>query len=158
MSRRLYFKENKITRNWELQDETLKVCGYLCNKAVCNFGGKTWTAWYAPEISISDGPWKLYGLPGLILKATDDMQTHAFEATTIRNANRPIYISKNILQIKTVREVFLRRKNNYEKDPEKNLVMSEIKRVDILKGNIMLINGKRSHMKSKIRYYPLEFE
>jgi GLPGLI family protein len=153
------YTENKTERNWILKDDTLTVCGYLCNKAVASFGGRKWTAWYAPEITISDGPWKLYGLPGLILKAEDSTGTHSFETMAIRQSDRPIYVAKNILQMKTVKEQFIKNKNKFEEDPEKNLPFSQIKSVDVLKKEgVILINGKRSSMMSKTLYCPLELE
>lgn len=43
-----------------------------------NFGGRIWTAWFAPEIKIADGPYKFSGLPGLILKLEDDKGDYRF--------------------------------------------------------------------------------
>lgn len=56
---------------WQITEQTDTIVGYLCRKAVATFRGRTWEAWFAPEIPQADGPWKLGGLPGLILKATD---------------------------------------------------------------------------------------
>ena len=42
------------------------------------FGGRIWTAWFAPEIKTSDGPYKFLGLPGLILKLEDDKGDYRF--------------------------------------------------------------------------------
>lgn len=56
---------------WNLSDETKKIGEYVCKKANCQFRGRSYTAWFAEEIPIPTGPWKLFGLPGLILEAYD---------------------------------------------------------------------------------------
>lgn len=155
------YEENKVDRKWALQDGTLKVCGYDCNKAVAKFGGREWTVWYAPEIAISDGPWKLYGLPGLILKASDATGTHTFEAISIRKSDRPIYLDKNITQLKISRDQFIKNKNKLEEDPMKNIPMAQIKSISVNKNlNVIQINNKRTSARgvNKIKYSPLELE
>jgi GLPGLI family protein len=64
--------------NWQLQEGTDTVEGYECQKAILNFRGRNYTAWFTLEIPISDGPWKLFGLPGLILKVEDADQLFSF--------------------------------------------------------------------------------
>lgn len=56
--------------NWKLTREKAEVSGYKVNKAegVMMDSIKV-TAWYAPEITVKDGPQTLSGLPGLIIKA-----------------------------------------------------------------------------------------
>lgn len=154
------YEEDKANIDWVLKDDTMTVCGYLCYKALALFGGREWTAWYAPEISISDGPWKLYGLPGLILKAEDSTGVHAFNAIAIRHSNRPIYLNKNILQIKTKKEEFIKNKKEFEEDPEKSLSSSpQITDITILKDlNILLVDGKRASINPQRAYSPLELK
>ena len=63
--------------NWELvPDSTASIIGYNCQLAKANFKGRTWYAWYSEDIPISEGPWKLYGLPGLILRAYDSQRQY----------------------------------------------------------------------------------
>ena len=69
--------------NWELEDGDTLILGYHCNKAITTYHGRTWTAWYAPDIPLMEGPWKLYGLPGLILRATDDRNEYVFSCIGI---------------------------------------------------------------------------
>lgn len=66
---------------WEIGDSIKTVLGYECVKATTNYRGRTWIAWFTPEIPIQDGPWKLCGLPGLILEAHDANGDYIFEAT-----------------------------------------------------------------------------
>lgn len=73
----MYYQEDRKL-NWEILGETLDYNGYKIQKAITTFGGRSWTAWFAPEIRISDGPYKFSGLPGLILKLEDDKGDYRF--------------------------------------------------------------------------------
>lgn len=81
-----------INIDWQLEnDESEEFCGYLCKKATAQFKGKNWTAWYTEDIPADLGPWKLSGLPGLILYAYDNDNLHTFKATGITtNEENPI--------------------------------------------------------------------
>ena len=68
------------TQMWTMGDSTREVLGYMCQQATADFRGRRWTAWFATDIPVSDGPWKLGGLPGLILEAYDEGQQHVFTA------------------------------------------------------------------------------
>lgn len=70
---------------WQLSDDTLSVEGYLCRKAVTGYLGRTWTAWYCPEIPVPDGPWLLWGLPGAVLLAEDQDKYFIFRAIGFNN-------------------------------------------------------------------------
>lgn len=65
---------------WEFEDTTTVVCGHLCQRAVTDYLGRKWIAWYAPSIPVPAGPWLLWGLPGLILRAGDSEGLFVFEA------------------------------------------------------------------------------
>lgn len=68
------------SQKWDITNSEPKVIlGYEVKKATTNFGGRKWTAWFTPEIPIQDGPYKFYGLPGLILKISDDTNEYSFE-------------------------------------------------------------------------------
>ena len=56
---------------WEISDSTKIVLGYDCVMATANYHGRDWTAWFTPDIPLQEGPWKLCGLPGLILAANE---------------------------------------------------------------------------------------
>jgi GLPGLI family protein len=75
-------------QDWELHDDTLTVCGYLCQKATCRFRGNDFMAWFAPELPVSNGPWKFGGLPGLILKVYDHDKYYDFECIKIENHSK----------------------------------------------------------------------
>lgn len=67
-----YYKEADLTFQWHISaKDTMTVCGYVCKKATVLFAGRTWIAWFTEDLPVSCGPWKLSGLPGLILSAHD---------------------------------------------------------------------------------------
>ena len=77
-----YAYEEPLTKSeWQLEEGDSIVCGYSCAKATTTIRGRTWHVWYTLDIPFSEGPWKLCGLPGLILKATDS--TGEFDFTAI---------------------------------------------------------------------------
>lgn len=67
----MYVKEEIPKINWELTNETKEIGNFSCRKAVGHFRGREYTAWYTRDIPVPYGPWKLQGLPGLILEAYD---------------------------------------------------------------------------------------
>ncbi len=83
------------TQTWTMGDSTREVLGYTCQQATADFRGRRWTAWFATDIPISDGPWKLGGLPGLILEAYDEEQQHVFTAVGLeRVKDEPIIFNR----------------------------------------------------------------
>ncbi len=69
--KQIYVKDEATKLNWKLSTESKKIGNFLCKKATTFFRGRNYTAWYTSKIAIPFGPWKLHGLPGLILEAYD---------------------------------------------------------------------------------------
>ncbi|WP_432411963.1 GLPGLI family protein [Rasiella sp. SM2506] len=68
---------------WQIINKEKTILGYTCKAASSNFRGRNYTAYYVPEIAVSDGPWKFNGLPGLILEVTDEKNRIQYEAVEI---------------------------------------------------------------------------
>lgn len=83
------YEEDAPTQQWTLADSTRTVLGHPCRIATCDFRGRRWTAWFAADIPVSDGPWKLGGLPGLILEAYDRNDDYHYTAARIRERDLP---------------------------------------------------------------------
>ena len=80
------------TQIWTMGDSTREVLGYTCQQATADFRGRRWTAWFAMDIPVSDGPWKLGGLPGLILEAYDEGKQHVFTAVGLEQVKDELII------------------------------------------------------------------
>ena len=89
------YADSLHTQMWTIVDSTREVLGYTCQQATADFRGRRWTAWFATDIPVSDGPWKLGGLPGLILEAYDEGQQHIFTAVGLeRVKDEPIIFNQ----------------------------------------------------------------
>lgn len=55
--------------DWKMTNEEMEIMGFRCLKATAEFGGRTYNAWYTPDVPVPYGPYMLNGLPGLIVKA-----------------------------------------------------------------------------------------
>ena len=113
------------TQTWTMGDSTREVLGYTCQQATADFRGRRWTAWFATDIPVSDGPWKLGGLPGLILEAYDEGKQHVFTAVGLERVkdeliifNRPFggnhrYEQTNRLEFLRMERRFLMDSNSF---------------------------------------------
>ena len=130
---RYVYTEDLNTISWTRTEGTDTICGYPCRKATGTYGGRTWTAWYAEEIPVSFGPWKLTGLPGLILEATDSENIHRFSAISFRKAKTGIRPLDATNTLSITRDKFVKAKNLFEKDPMKNLPIEAISMMEVRK-------------------------
>jgi|GEM_PF-6526845 GLPGLI family protein len=69
-----------VVPQWTMCDDEIQLLGYTAKKATTTFRGRNYTAYFTLDIPINDGPWKLFGLPGLILEAGTDDEILKFEA------------------------------------------------------------------------------
>jgi len=100
--------------NWKISSEKGNIMGYLAQKATTIFAGRQWTAWFTTELPISDGPYKFYGLPGLILKIYDKTNTHSFEITSVQK-QKSNYFVLNDDTYKDVKQITLKQYNEISK-------------------------------------------
>ena len=63
--------DNWLKIDWKIQEDTISIGNFKCKKAIGDFRGRSYIVWFTEEIPLPYGPWKLYGLPGLILQAED---------------------------------------------------------------------------------------
>lgn len=67
-----FYNDSLYSMTWNLEKERKMIDTILCKKAICFFRGREYIAWYAPTIPITNGPWKMGGLPGLIIELFDE--------------------------------------------------------------------------------------
>ena len=145
------YAESLPNIDWTLAEESDTVCGYACKKASGEYGGRTWTVWYTQDIPVTYGPWKLCGLPGLVMSATDSEGIHHFEAIVIRKGTTPITENNATNVISTTRVKFIKAKNHFEENPMQNLPVEAVSEMSIQKyddgGKAVLINGMQLRLR-----------
>ena len=88
------YSEPFAEQEWVIEgDSTATILGYECVLAESDYHGRHWRAWFAPELPVSFGPWKLRGLPGLILRAEANggFRFEASEVGGVAEEIKPIY-------------------------------------------------------------------
>lgn len=70
--------EQPLKQDWQLTTVQQTVAGMRCYQATTCYGGRNYVAWYSPDIPISDGPYVFAGLPGLIIKISDEQNWYSF--------------------------------------------------------------------------------
>lgn len=65
--------------NWKISDDTATFGGLHCQKATGHFKGRDYIVWFCPDLPVHTGPWKLNGLPGVIVDAHDTKNEVVFK-------------------------------------------------------------------------------
>jgi GLPGLI family protein len=94
-------EEEIPTIQWKITSETKEIKGLKCQKAIGDCKGRTYEAWFSKDYPYSAGPWKLSGLPGLIIEAYDKKNQVVFTffgyeklSTNTTDISVPIEINK----------------------------------------------------------------
>ncbi len=155
------YTENANPIAWNLTEGMDTICGYVCRKATGEYGGRTWTVWYSTEIPVTFGPWKLCGLPGLILEASDSEGIHRFKAIAFRKTHVPMNMKPYANPVKTSREQFIKAKNKFEQNPMENIPAESVSEMTVQKyedgGHSAMINGVLLRIRPN-GYVPLELK
>ena len=110
------YEEAKHDFQWQIESDTREILSYTCQKAIADFRGRHYEAWFAPDLPLNEGPWKFAGLPGLILSVEDSGNNFSFQAIGIENLKQSIdFPQKDYL--KTSRNEVEKIQKKYNEDP-----------------------------------------
>ena len=151
---------------WTLSEDTVTVSSYLCQKATATFRGVEWHVCYTEEIPSSAGPWRLRGLPGLIVEAKSE--AHTFRLAKLQPTPTPITAPEQRPDVqRTDYAKMLRHKNRlfgnkqYPKNPLCYVnFQTDISHMEVIKRNdqqYLFANGYPLLTKAHV-YQPLEKE
>jgi len=72
--------------DWKTTGDTATFGGLHCQKATGHFKGRDYIAWFCPDLPVHTGPWKLNGLPGVIVDARDAKNEVIFKFDGVEKA------------------------------------------------------------------------
>ena len=145
------YTDSLPTFNWQLLPEHRTIAGHKCAKAVGRYMGRTYEAWYATDIPARLGPWKFYGLPGLVLHVYDTRRQYAFTFLGIVPCTGAIALFPS-RTFKTTKEKFLKEYDFYLADPVGYLAKNTIVRVEFGSKD----GGIPERMRNESRHRPME--
>ena len=135
---------DQIPMNWKIENEKQKIGEFDAQKATTFYQGRKWTAWFAPEIPLQDGPYKFHGLPGLIVKVYNDNQTHVMELKGVKKNDHPVDFTKGTLTFsnkemevdyKTFTKLYRENRNDPGKSMRQMMSSGQIRDVGDANGN-----------------------
>lgn len=119
---------------WKILPDKQKIGEYNTQKATTNFGGREWIAWFSSDIPFQDGPYKFYGLPGLIVKIEDATGSHIMTlvgnktVTSVATDAKELELPQNMRiygmggkEIEVNEDQFRKAWKAYVNDPTKNM-------------------------------------
>ena len=143
----LVYSEQLPLQKWITYKETRTICGYRCLKAICQWRGRSYTAWYTPLIPIPVGPWKFGGLPGLIMAVSDSTGDYSWEAVAVGKGKFPIYAPRRRKYSRSTREKVLKLQRELNEDYIKTTGAA-----------VFDYKTGRPILSEKYKYTPLELE
>ena len=153
---------------WTLSEDTVTVSGYLCQKATATFRGVEWHVCYTEEIPSSAGPWRLRGLPGLIVEAKSE--AHTFRLVELRQESGAITAPEQRPDVQRMKYTKLLKHRNeiygnrqYAKNPTYYVpdLQGSITDFSVLNRNgqqLLLANGGHPLLTKAHVYQPLELK
>lgn len=147
---KLCYRDTMPIGSYTILNDTCTILGYHCQKATTTYRGRNYILWFAKEIPIPYGPYKFYGLPGLILSVQDDQNQIKWICVSIKKTAEAekIKFDKN-RYVDIPRTKFYSLKKVYVEHPEEYA-----KNNNIQIGNM---DGTPLNYKSR-KYYPIELE
>ncbi|MEC5395679.1 GLPGLI family protein [Bergeyella sp. RCAD1439] len=119
--------DEKLLFDWKIFPEKKKIGEYNAQKATSSFAGRNYTAWFSNELPFQDGPYKFFGLPGLIVQLEDETGDYQWTLKgnkKVDNHEEESYSEKLMKQfgqsrneIKVSKEKFEQMYEAYKKDP-----------------------------------------
>ena len=83
------YEEPLLMPKWTMLDDTMTLVGYPCRRATAQYLGREWEVYFTTDIPLNKGPWKLWGLPGLILRAEDKDRYFLYELNNFEKQSSP---------------------------------------------------------------------
>ncbi|KFF13009.1 hypothetical protein IW15_09545 [Chryseobacterium soli] len=122
---------------WQILPDKMKIGNIECQKAVVKYGGRNWTAWFAESIPLQEGPYIFNGLPGQIVKISDENSEYDFTLIKTKKSDK-----NNMFALRAGKEItweeFQKMQLDYYNDPYAEIKARNIKyQIGDVNGNLI---------------------
>ncbi|MFY1046684.1 GLPGLI family protein [Chryseobacterium sp. GP-SGM7] len=150
-NRDFFIYDNVLKPEWKIDEtQTKMVAGYNCTKATSTFRGSKITAFFAKDLPYSTGPFKFYGLPGLILDIRVDNMDHEIWKAEFINIDdqtiityKPKFLNKEKISLKDYVET---------KEAHMNKIFKKVSDALPSSNNINITNNQRFTVEQKYEW------
>jgi GLPGLI family protein len=112
------FKYTDIVKlKWKLSNEVDSINNRAVKKATTTFRGRKYIALYSKEIALPVGPYKFFGLPGLIVQIYDDKNQISFDLINLKDFNKKLTLDYNGEASLVRKKEFKKVENQYNSNP-----------------------------------------
>jgi len=149
-----YQYEEPARADWQIKEDTMTISGYKCQKATTRVSGRNYEVWFTPEIPILDGPFKFFGLPGLVVQAVDEKNFFKFKLKGLKEIDKmvPPPEHKELL-IVTSKKKYEKARKNFAKRNIINQLQASGRRYIVIPEKY-----KKKRKKAKKSNNPIELE
>jgi GLPGLI family protein len=102
MTKQVFIQEKLDKFEWNILEKDTLYLENQCKIATTIHRGHTWTVFFAEKLGIKGGPWKLDGLPGLIVHAKTKDNAYIFNAIKIESKAESEDISNPFINEKKI--------------------------------------------------------
>lgn len=79
---------------YEFTGKSKKIGKYNCQEAKLNLNGRKYTIWFTPDIGTNFGPYKINGLPGLVVELSEEISKIKITLQGIKNLKDNVEFEK----------------------------------------------------------------
>jgi GLPGLI family protein len=108
-----FLSDSLYPMQWRITDETRLIDTLQCTMATCRFRGRNYIAWFCADIPLPYGPWKMGGLPGLIIELMDDQDNMLMRLTSFSKTDKRFEMPVDVMY--TMEEHIRKMKNLLKK-------------------------------------------
>lgn len=80
----VFVQEKMNLFKWQVSKEKKEILGRECHMAKAKFRGREYIAWFTTELPFKAAPWKIHGLPGVVLQVETSDEFLYLKAQNLR--------------------------------------------------------------------------
>lgn len=113
----LFKYKDYVKLKWKILKETDSINNMPVKKAITTFRGRKYIAFFNENINAPFGPYKFFGLPGLIIRIYDDKNHISFDLIKLENYNKKLILDYSSEVTLTQKKDFKKAEEQYKTNP-----------------------------------------